>query len=65
MQIDDRGVPDCSILKANRERLGYIGAHAEAERRLKRGEEQVWCPRCERWPWPDEKAQCDREEAQP
>ncbi len=31
--------------------LGYMEAHADAERRMARGEHQVLCQQCERWRW--------------
>ena len=31
--------------------LGYLEFHADAERRLERGEEPVMCKRCDRWRW--------------
>lgn len=33
--------------------LGYIKWHADADRRAKRGEEQVKCPECGGWIWSD------------
>lgn len=36
------------------ETLGYLQAHFDAERRIKRGERQVFCKTCQKWRWPDE-----------
>jgi len=35
-------------------KLGYMQAHYDARRRLKRGERQVRCPGCGRWKWQDQ-----------
>ena len=32
----------------------YREAHAEAQRRMRAGEVQVWCVTCERWQWQSE-----------
>lgn len=37
----------------------YLRKHADAERRLKRGEQQEQCPNCRLWFWPDEKHKCN------
>lgn len=34
--------------------LGYVAAHEDAERRMKRGEKQTQCPVCKRWLWKHE-----------
>jgi len=34
--------------------IEYVTRHNEAQRRLRRGERQVFCPTCERWRWPEE-----------
>lgn len=36
-------------------RLDYISAQEDAARRMKRGERQVLCPKCNLWEWPDHK----------
>lgn len=33
--------------------LPYLSAHADAERRLRHGERQLWCGPCDGWVWPD------------
>jgi hypothetical protein len=35
------------------ERQPYIAAHSDAERRMQRGQRQVFCSVCERWQWLD------------
>lgn len=35
-------------------RLPYIAAHADAERRAKKGQTQSQCPECGLWRWPGE-----------
>lgn len=35
-------------------KLGYFAWHAEAEKRMQAGEEQVLCTLCQRWKWQDE-----------
>lgn len=37
-------------------KLPYLQFHADAERRHKRGERQVWCRKCRIWVWPDQVA---------
>ena len=32
-------------------RLPYIAAHADARKRMKRGQGQQYCPHCRRWIW--------------
>jgi len=34
--------------------LPYIAAHADAQRRMRKGQRQVYCKTCKRWKWPDE-----------
>lgn len=36
--------------------LDYTEAALDAERRMRRGERQVYCAECRRWRWPEE---CD------
>lgn len=42
------------IHKCQAQTLGYLQAHFDAERRIKRGERQVFCKVCQKWRWPDE-----------
>lgn len=37
--------------------LGYLGYHADADRRLKRGERQAFCKMCERYKWKDKRCE--------
>lgn len=34
--------------------LGYLAAHADADKRMKRGEKQRKCPVCLKWIWESE-----------
>jgi hypothetical protein len=34
--------------------IDYVEQAIEAERRLRRGERQLYCPECLRWRWPEE-----------
>lgn len=34
--------------------MGYLSAHAEAERRMKKGQKQKQCPTCKLWFFKDE-----------
>ena len=31
--------------------IPYLAKHADADKRTKAGERQVWCATCERWQW--------------
>ena len=33
--------------------LSYAASHADADRRMKQGQRQVFCRACQRWKWPD------------
>lgn len=41
------------VQRCQQTRLPYCAAHADADRRIKRGERQIWCRLCLRWKWPD------------
>lgn len=47
--------PDPKPCAHKRDDLGYVQAHIDAERRLKRGERQSQCPRCGAWLWRHER----------
>ncbi len=34
--------------------LSYMAAHADARRRMKRNQRQVFCETCQRWKWPNQ-----------
>ena len=44
--------PECGYHRTSN--LGYVGAHADAEDRMKRGQKQRRCPACSRWYWHDQ-----------
>lgn len=57
--IDEYGLSDCTVLRLERNRLGYIAGHSDAIRRLKAGERQQRCARCLRYAWPDNRRRCE------
>lgn len=49
-----KATKQAQIHKCQAQTLGYLQAHFDAERRIKRGERQVFCKTCQKWQWPDE-----------
>ena len=57
--VDQYNLPDCTVLRRERDRLGYLRGHTDALRRLKAGERQEQCARCQRYAWPDNRRACE------
>ena len=51
------------ITRCQTPKLSYMAAHADANKRMKQGQSQVFCRVCQRWKWQDEL--CDIAETQP
>jgi hypothetical protein len=52
--VNDYYPGQCASHKPILIKMGYIAAHNEAERRMKKGQKQKQCPVCHLWFFPDE-----------
>ena len=57
--VDEYGVADCRVLRHARDWLGYLCGHTDALRRMRAGEGQQKCARCQRYAWPDNRRACE------
>lgn len=51
---DDKKFKPCDKHKPKLLNMGYLAAHAEAEKRMKQGQEQKQCADCKLWFFDDE-----------
>jgi hypothetical protein len=42
------------IAECQTHKMPYMAAHADAHKRMKKGERQVYCTTCQRWKWQHE-----------
>lgn len=54
---------DHQIIKCQTPKLSYLDYHADAERRLRKGEQQSLCATCMRWQWSDDQCPMYRHDA--
>ena len=51
---EDKYTPEEQIAMCQEPDAPYIASHTNAKRRMKKGQQQVFCETCQRWKWQDQ-----------